>query len=165
MAGLRSYGRRRPTAHGLPWNIAVSHVLAVQGWPTSALRPEAPSQRGLSHVTLKSIYLGLCIVGTVLPISQFLPFLRDHGLDLPLFFRQLFSTPVGGFFGMDVIVSSIVLWVFVLADGRRLGMKHLWAPIAANITVGVSLGLPLFLYMRERDHRREREIPAGDRAH
>lgn len=116
-------------------------------------------------MTLKSIYLGLCIVGTALPISQFLPFLRDHGLDLPLFFRQLFSTPVGGFFGMDVIVSSIVLWVFVLTDGRRLGMKHLWAPIAANITVGVSLGLPLFLYMRERDHNREREIPAGGRAH
>lgn len=29
-------------------------------------------------------------------------------------------------------------------------MKHLWAPIAANLAVGVSLGLPLFLYMREQ---------------
>jgi len=28
--------------------------------------------------------------------------------------------------------------------------KHLWAPIAANLAVGVSLGLPLFLYMREQ---------------
>jgi hypothetical protein len=27
--------------------------------------------------------------------------------------------------------------------------RHLWAPIAANLAVGVSLGLPLFLYMRE----------------
>lgn len=116
-------------------------------------------------MTLKPIYLGLCFVGTVLPLSQFLPFIRDHGLDLPLFFRQLFSTPVGSFFGMDVIVSSIVLWVFVLADGRRLGMKHLWAPIVANITVGVSLGLPLFLYMRERDHKREREVLSGGHAH
>ena len=80
---------------------------------------------------------------------QFLPFLREHGLDLRLFVRQLFANPVSGFFGMDVIVSSIVLWVFVSVEGRRSAMTHLWAPIAASLTVGVSLGLPLFLYMRE----------------
>ena len=79
-----------------------------------------------------------------------LPFLRDHGLDLRLFVEQLFANPVSGFFGMDVIVSSVVLWTLVLSEGRRLGMKNLWAPIAANLAVGVSLGLPLFLYMRER---------------
>lgn len=98
----------------------------------------------------KSLYLGLCIVGTLLPYSQFVPFLREHGLDLQLFFEQLFANRVSGFFGMDVIVSSVVLWLFVYVDGRRYGVKHLWAPVAANLAVGVSLGLPLFLYMRER---------------
>jgi len=34
-------------------------------------------------------------------------------------------------------------------EGRRLMMGGLWAPVAANLVVGVSLGLPLFLYMRE----------------
>lgn len=57
--------------------------------------------------------------------------------------------PIGGFFGWDVIVSSLVLWTFVIVEGRRAGVRHLWAPIAANLAVGVSLGLPLFLYMRE----------------
>ena len=99
---------------------------------------------------MKQLYLGLCVAGTVLPCWQFLPFLRDHGLDLPLFFQQLFATPVSGFFGMDVIVSSVVLWVFVLGEGRRAGVRYLWAPIAANLVVGVSLGLPLFLYLREQ---------------
>jgi hypothetical protein len=33
-------------------------------------------------------------------------------------------------------------------------VKPLWAPIAANVLVGVSLGLPLFLYLRAV--RRER---------
>lgn len=97
----------------------------------------------------KHLYLALCAVGTVLPYSQFIPFLHDHGLELRLFFQQLFSTPVGGFFGMDVIVSSVVLWVFVYLDGRRYAVKHRWAPIAGNLAVGVSLGLPLFLYLRE----------------
>ncbi len=49
-----------------------------------------------------------------------------------------------------MIVSSLVLWAFVLVEGRRLSMTRLWAPVAANLLVGVSLGLPLFLYLRER---------------
>lgn len=98
----------------------------------------------------KHLYLGLCVLGTLLPYQQFLPFLRQHGLDPALFLAQLFSTPVSGFFGMDVIVSSIVLWVFVFTEGRRLGIRNLWMPVVANLAVGVSLGLPLFLYQRER---------------
>jgi len=98
----------------------------------------------------KSLYLGLCIVGAVLPYSQFVPFLREHGLDLRLVVEELFANRIGGFFAMDVIVSSFVLWVLVCVEGRRAGVRHLWAPIAANLAVGVSLGLPLFLYMRER---------------
>ena len=98
-------------------------------------------------------YLLLCIAGLLLPYSQLIPFLREHGPDLGLFFQQLFSTRIGAFFAWDVIVSSVVLWVFVLGEGRRAGVKHLWAPLVANFAVGVSLGLPLFLYLRER--RRE----------
>jgi hypothetical protein len=100
-------------------------------------------------LTVKRLYLMLCIVGTILPCWQLLPFVRDHGLDIRLFIEQLFASPVSGFFGMDVIVSSVVLWVFVFAEGGRLRLKHLWAPIAANVLIGVSLGLPLFLYQRE----------------
>ena len=98
----------------------------------------------------KHVYALLAVAGTLLPLWQFLPFLRDHGLALPLFFQQLFSTPASGFFAMDVIVSSIVLWIFVFVESRRLGIRHSWLPIAGSLLVGVSLGLPLFLYMRER---------------
>lgn len=98
----------------------------------------------------KSLYLLLCVAGTVLPYTQFVPFLREHGLDVRLFFEQLFANHVGGFFGWDVIVSSVVLWALVIIEGRRAGVKHLWAPIVANLGVGVSLGLPLFLYLREQ---------------
>ncbi len=97
----------------------------------------------------KSLYLALCIIGTVLPYWHFIPFVREHGLDLRLFFEQLFANQISGFFGMDVIVSSVVLWVLVYIEGRRAELNHLWAPIAANFAVGVSLGLPLFLYLRE----------------
>jgi riboflavin transporter FmnP len=100
-------------------------------------------------MALKNLYLALAVAGSALPFWQLLPFLQEHGLDIPLLFARLFADPVAAFFGTDVIVSSVVLWVLVFAEGRRARMKQLWIPIVANLVVGVSLGLPLFLYMRE----------------
>lgn len=97
----------------------------------------------------KNLYLVLCVAGTVLPYWQFISFLREHGWAPRLFIEQLFANPVSGLFGMDVLVSSVVLWVLVAVEGSRARMKHLWAPVVANLAVGVSLGLPLFLYLRE----------------
>lgn len=99
-------------------------------------------------MSLKRTYLLLCALGTLLPYSRSIPFLRDHGLDLRLFVAQLFASPVSGFFGWDVILSSLALWTLVLAEGRRARVPHLWAPLLGNLAVGVSLGLPLFLYLR-----------------
>jgi hypothetical protein len=99
---------------------------------------------------MKLLYLIAAILGTALPLSQLIPFLKTHGLDLTLFFTLLFSNSVSGFFGMDVVVTSIVLWIFVFSEGRRLGMRHLWLYVICNLVVGVSLALPLFLLFRER---------------
>ena len=110
-------------------------------------------------------YLLLCLLGTLLPYSQFVPWLLAHELDLSLFFRDLFANGISGFFGMDVFVSAAVLWTFVCLEGRRLGVRHLWAPIVASLVVGVSLGLPLFLYLRQVQLERAAEPgAAGDRA-
>lgn len=99
---------------------------------------------------IQYLYLLLCILGVVLPYSQLVPFLQAHGLNGRLLVEQLFANRVSGFFGLDVIVSSLVLWVFVFSEGRRRQMKHLWAYVICSLLVGVSLALPLFLYMRER---------------
>jgi len=99
---------------------------------------------------MKLLYLIAAILGTALPLSQLIPFLKTHGLDLTFFFTLLFSNSVSGFFGIDVVVTSIVLWIFVFSEGRRLGMRHLWLYVICNLVVGVSLALPLFLLFRER---------------
>ncbi|MGC1618750.1 MAG: DUF2834 domain-containing protein, partial [Candidatus Acidiferrum sp.] len=72
-----------------------------------------------------------------------------HGLDMRLFVQQLFANRIGGFFGMDVLVSAVVLIGFVRSEGQRFNMRRLWLPIVSVLLVGVSLGLPLFLYLRE----------------
>jgi lysylphosphatidylglycerol synthetase-like protein (DUF2156 family) len=96
------------------------------------------------------LFLVAAILGTVLPLSCLIPFLAAHGLDLPLFFRELFQNNVSAFFGMDVIVSAVTLWLFVFIEGRRREMKNLWVYVLCTLLVGVSLGLPLFLFFRER---------------
>jgi hypothetical protein len=92
------------------------------------------------------LYLVAAVLGMVLPLSQLIPFLATYGFDVPLLFRQLFQNHASAFFGLDVIVSSLVLWMFVFYEGRRLRMKHLWLYVVCNLAVGVSLALPLFLF-------------------
>ena len=103
---------------------------------------------------LKSVYLVLCVLGAALPLWELAPWLAANGLDVPLLFRQLFADRVGAFFGMDVIVSAVVLAVFVASEGARVRVRRRWLAIVATLAVGVSLGLPLFLYMRERELER-----------
>jgi predicted exporter len=97
----------------------------------------------------RHLYLGLCVAGTILPLTQLAPFVREHGLDLRRMAAELFANRISSFFGLDVIVTTLVLWVFVAIEARRSAVCHVWAPIVASLTVGVSLGLPLFLYLRE----------------
>ena len=98
---------------------------------------------------LRHVYFVLCVLGFVLPYWQFLPWLLAHGLNLSLFGHELFANRIGALFGLDVLVSAVVLCVFVSAEGRRLGMRNRWLPVVAVLVVGVSLGLPLFLYLRQ----------------
>jgi len=63
--------------------------------------------------------------------------------------RQLFANRISGFFGLDVLVSSLVLVTFMRVEGRLARVRFRWMPIVGLCVVGVSLALPLFLYLRE----------------
>jgi hypothetical protein len=97
----------------------------------------------------KAIYLVLCFVGALLPYWQFVPWVVAHGMNLPLFVRELFVNRISVFFGMDVLVSAVVLVVFMRIESTRIQIHQRWLPLVALLLVGVSLALPIFLYMRE----------------
>ena len=97
----------------------------------------------------RHFYLGLSLLGLLIPNSAFWPWLVAHGLDPQLFVRDLFANGVSAFFGLDVVLSALALGGFVLIEGKRLGLQHRWVPIVATCLIGVSLGLPLFLYQRQ----------------
>jgi hypothetical protein len=89
-----------------------------------------------------------CFFGLLLPYWQFVPWVSQHGMNFPLFVRELFANRISAFFGMDVLVSAVVLIAFMRGESARLNIRGRW-PLLAVLLVGVSLALPLFLYMRE----------------
>ena len=101
----------------------------------------------------KRFYLLLAILGTIFLYYFLISFLVHYGLDFELIWQLLFVSQMGAFFLMDVLIPSLALWAFIFAEGRRLGMRYLWAYVIANLIVGVSLALPLFLYYREKLER------------
>jgi len=101
-------------------------------------------------VNRKNVYLFLCILGAAIPYSQFVPWVMENGLQVGLLVRQLFANRISAFFGLDVLVSSLVLLVFMRVEGRLLRIRFRWMAIVGLCAVGVSLALPLFLYLRER---------------
>jgi hypothetical protein len=98
---------------------------------------------------LKTLYLAFCFVGIALPYWEFVPWVMQHGLNLRLLLHDLFANRIGAFFGMDVLVSAVVLLRFIRVESARLNIRNWWLPVLAVFTVGVSLALPLFLYLRE----------------
>ena len=103
---------------------------------------------------LRHVYLLLFVVGTLLPLGLFWPWIVANGLNLQLFFSELFSTSIGAFFAADVIVSAVVLVVFSAAESRRLKMDNpltvVGLVVIATLCAGVSSGFPLFLFFRQR---------------
>ena len=97
----------------------------------------------------RHFYLVCCVLGLVLPYSQFLPWLLEHGLNVALFVRELFANRISAFFAMDVIVSAMVLIWFIQSEGKRLRVRLLWLPTVGTLVVGVSFGFPLFLFLRQ----------------
>ena len=98
----------------------------------------------------KTVYLLLCIVGFAAPYAAFIPWLAEHGLNGRLFLQQLLANRISAFFALDVVVSALVLLRFSALESRRLGLQSRWIVLAATLLVGVSMGLPLLLYFRER---------------
>ena len=96
----------------------------------------------------KYVYFALFVIGSIVPYLAFVPWVIDHGFDISRLVEELFANRVSAFFGLDVIVSTIVFWVFINWEGKRVGVP-LWPPIIASLLVGVSSALPLFLLLRE----------------
>ena len=96
-----------------------------------------------------SIFLTLAVIGAVAPWFFFLKFFGAEGPGGD-FVGALFANGAAGGFTADLLVSSLVFWIFLFAEGTRVGVGKLWLYVVLNLLIGLSCALPLFLWARER---------------
>jgi hypothetical protein len=94
---------------------------------------------------LRTVYLILCILGVTLTYWQFVPWVVENGLNMSLFFHQLFANRISAFFGMDVFVSALALVVFLreeFAPSRRSPMvADFCAPVSRRFSCASHVSL------------------------
>jgi hypothetical protein len=103
----------------------------------------------------RSLYLVLAVIGAIVPYVPFIAWLHDQPMDGGIasrFFTELVSTRIGTFFGLDVVLSALTLFVFMFMERRARPMARMWPAVLGTLLAGVSCGLPLYLYERERAH-------------
>lgn len=101
-------------------------------------------------MSMKNVYLIVAVLGTVLPYYELFQFIGEEGWSVVGFGEALFVNHASSMGAVDLLISSLAFLIFVEYEGRRLGMRHRWVYIVVNLLIGLSAGLPLFLYVRER---------------
>lgn len=92
------------------------------------------------------VYLSLSVLGTVIPYLFFVTHFRAEGFGLGTFAQALFSNGAAGGFSADVLVSSVVFWVWLY----RSDAERPWLFVLLNLSIGLSCAFPAYLYDRER---------------
>lgn len=99
---------------------------------------------------MRWVYLALAFVGAILPMRYFIEWFLANGFDLMGMVDAWHANAATSGLVWDLTVAAIALTLWVVADCRtRRAWSGLWA-IPATWCIGVSCGLPLFLFLRAR---------------
>jgi len=104
----------------------------------------------LLRTTMKNVYLVLAIIGAILPYLFFFQFIQIEGFNIPLFIESLFVNGAAAGFSVDILVSSIVFWIYMFSQMKELEAPNPYWFIFLNLTIGLSCALPAYLYVRQR---------------
>ena len=108
------------------------------------------------------IYLELAILGAILPWLGFAKFFASGG-GVGAFVGALFVNGAAGGFAVDLLISSVVFWVFLGGVSSSGGIDRPWIYVIVNLFAGLSCALPLALWRMERSKRLAgvQPVPAG----
>ncbi len=95
-----------------------------------------------------TIYLLLAIVGAVIPYTFFANFALTEGLNLAVFVSSLFVNGATGGFTADLLLSSLVFWIYMFSRSSN-GPKP-WLFVGLNLCIGLSCALPAYLWAVEK---------------
>ncbi len=99
---------------------------------------------------MRLIYLALAVWGAIHPMSWFVAWFMANGWSLPGMVDAWHANAATSGLVWDLTIAAVALTVFVLAEcwARRRWLGLLAIP--ATFGIGVSCGLPLYLFLRSR---------------
>ena len=98
----------------------------------------------------KIIYFILAIIGIILPMSQFIPATIAGEFSLDGLFKDMTQNRILTGVSLDFFIAATAAIVFIIIEGRKKKVSLVWVAIAGTFLIGLSFGLPFFLYLRER---------------
>lgn len=99
---------------------------------------------------LSAAYAAFAVLALVGTQWALLDFLRSDPHDMRALVDGITANPAAGFVSIDLGVVALVAVVFMVVEGRRLGIRWWWAYVALVFVVAVSVAFPLFLLARTR---------------
>jgi uncharacterized protein DUF2834 len=97
---------------------------------------------------LRLIYLALAVWGAVHPMYYFLRWFGQNGFDLAAMIDAWHANAASSGLVWDLTIAAIALTVWIIAEvAARRNWTALIA-IPATFCIGVSCGLPLYLFLR-----------------
>ncbi|MGH1331864.1 MAG: DUF2834 domain-containing protein [Paracoccaceae bacterium] len=99
---------------------------------------------------LRMIYLGLALWGAIHPMIYLVPWIRENGPSITGIVEAWQANAATSALAWDLLIAAIALSIWVIAETRvRRNWVALWA-LPATLFIGVSCGLPLYLFLRTR---------------
>lgn len=99
---------------------------------------------------LRLMYLGLAIWGAIHPMYYFLGYMRAEGTGLGGLIDAWYVNASTHGLVWDLTIAAITLTVWIIAE---VAVRRNWLAliaIPATFCIGVSCGLPLYLFLRTR---------------
>ncbi len=99
---------------------------------------------------LRMIYLALALWGAVHPMGYFIAWFGQNGFDIGAMIEAWHVNAATSGLVWDLTIAAIALTVWIVAEvAVRRNLLALIA-IPATFLIGVSCGLPLYLFLRTR---------------
>ena len=106
-----------------------------------------------SPTTLERWLWAAVVAGFLIPNAMVVAYLVDHGLAVGDYLEAWTASLPSIQLMVDLGLCALAFFGWAIVDAGRHGVARWWVALLATFLVGLCLGIPLYLAMRERARR------------
>ncbi len=104
---------------------------------------------------MRIVYLILAIIGYITPnLLMLLETIENKNILLwtkpDETITALFVNRISTIFAIDLLWAVLIFFIWLIVEGKKLGMKNTWKYIVFTLLFGLAGTFPLFLWAREK---------------